>query len=174
MRGGVATALGVVLGLSGCGQAADRAPSAGPSEVGEAGAVETAEVGAGAVGAEPAGPSVGAAAPAAAGPTETPPAPVPKIAIPVRLRALGTEPFWNARISGGMLIYTTPEDQKGQHAALTRRDLPNGAEFSGKLGGSAIRLIVTRAACSDGMSDRSYPFTAVLTIGADRRDGCAS
>ncbi|MEO5587208.1 MAG: hypothetical protein ABIQ81_05895 [Novosphingobium sp.] len=98
---------------------------------------------------------------------------MPKLAIPVRFRALGTEPFWGAQISGEMLTYTTPDDSKGQHAALTRRDQTNGAEFSGKLGGSAIHLAVTRAACSDGMSDRSYPFTVVLTLGSERREGCA-
>lgn len=109
-------------------------------------------------------------------PTAASPAPTATAApdVPKKLSALGTEPFWNARIGGNDLVYTTPEDQTGQRARLTRIDKVGSAEFSGKLGASAIHLEVTRHACSDGMSDRTYPFTAVLTIGSERREGCAS
>ena len=34
-------------------------------------------------------------------------------------------------------------------------------------------MTVTRLACSDGMSDRTYPFTVTLEIGDDKRNGCA-
>lgn len=92
----------------------------------------------------------------------------------MRIRAIGTEPFWNAEISGDMLTYTTPEDQKGQRAALVRRDVASGAEFSGKLGRAAIHIAVSKRPCSDGMSDRSYRFTVVLTLGSEQRQGCGS
>jgi uncharacterized membrane protein len=32
---------------------------------------------------------------------------------------------------------------------------------------------VTRGACSDGMSDREYPFTVTLQVGEEKRMGCA-
>ena len=34
-------------------------------------------------------------------------------------------------------------------------------------------MMVTPLACSDGMSDRTYPFTVTLGIGEDKRNGCA-
>ncbi len=33
-------------------------------------------------------------------------------------------------------------------------------------------MTVTPLACSDGMSDRSYPFTVTLKLGEDLRNGC--
>ncbi|MDB5726131.1 MAG: hypothetical protein JWQ16_2885 [Novosphingobium sp.] len=111
-------------------------------------------------------------------PTSAPPSrvvttPATASVVPARLHALGTKPFWNAQISGGMLTYTTPEDHKGQRAALVRRDQANGAEYSGKLGEATIHIVVTKQPRSDGMSDRRYPFTVIFTLGGDRREGCA-
>ena len=34
-------------------------------------------------------------------------------------------------------------------------------------------MTVTPGACSDGMSDRTYPYTVTLKIGDDTREGCA-
>jgi uncharacterized membrane protein len=100
----------------------------------------------------------------------------PKIAspIPASLRVLGTEPFWNLQIGGDNLTYTTPEDAKGQHALVTRRDRADGADFSGRLGSASLRVEITRHDCSDGMSDHTYPFPAVLILGGDHRGGCAA
>ena len=159
MRNGTATALVLAICVTGCGEGADPAPTAtfsseaAPSEA----AISPAPV-------ETAAPAQ-AASEAAKAPSAS--------AVPVKLRALGTEPFWNAQINGETLIYTTPENQKGQSGTVVRRETPGGMEFSGKLGGAAIHLAVTKQTCSDGMSDRSYPFTVVLTLGSDRRDGCA-
>ena len=45
--------------------------------------------------------------------------------------------------------------------------------FSGLRNGEALDLTVTPGACSDGMSDRSYPLTATLRFGPEQREGCA-
>lgn len=45
--------------------------------------------------------------------------------------------------------------------------------FSGELNGEPFNLAVTPGECSDTMSNRSYPFTATLTIGDELRNGCA-
>jgi uncharacterized membrane protein len=156
MRNGSVSVLALALCAAGCGTS--DAPAPLPSESVSSGAAPAS------------GPQPSASS-AAASPAPTAPAPPD---VPSKLSALGTEPFWNARIDGSDLVYTTPEDQTGQSARLTRSDKDGGAEFSGKLGASAIHLEVTRRACSDGMSDRTYRFTAVLTIGSERRDGCAS
>jgi uncharacterized membrane protein len=44
--------------------------------------------------------------------------------------------------------------------------------FSGELAGASFEMTVTPLECSDGMSDRTYPFTVTLEIGEDLRKGC--
>lgn len=89
------------------------------------------------------------------------------------IRLIGTEPFWGGTVRGGELVYTTPENQAGETIAVRRFAGNNGLGFSGQRGGAALDLTVTPGACSDGMSDRSYPFTATLRIGEEQRSGCA-
>ena len=69
------------------------------------------------------------------------------------IRFTGTEPFWSGKVSGESLTYKTPENADGIRFAVRR--------FSGQ------------GACSDGMSDRTYPYTVTLKIGDDTREGCA-
>ena len=165
MRKSTAIAWGLAFCVTGCGKNAD--PAAEASDSPAAARSDAAAASAISQDSESAPPS--ATAPTAA---TKPSAAIS--AIPTRIRALGTEPFWTAQISGGMFTYTTPEDQTGQRASLTRHDRASGTEFSGKLSGAPIHIVVTKQTCSDGMSDRSYPFTVVLTLGSDRRQGCAS
>lgn len=85
----------------------------------------------------------------------------------------GTEPFWGGEVAGGVLTYMTPEDQQGARVAISRFAGRNGVSFSGKLDGGDFVMAVTPGACSDGMSDRTYPFTVTLRIGNEQRVGCA-
>jgi uncharacterized membrane protein len=85
----------------------------------------------------------------------------------------GTEPFWGGEVSGEALTYTTPENQVGQMVAIDRFAGRNGLSFSGELDDMPFVLAVTPGACSDGMSDRSYPFTATLQVKGEQRKGCA-
>lgn len=89
------------------------------------------------------------------------------------LQFTGTEPFWGGKVRGGALIYTTLENQDGTEIAVDRFAGRNGLSFSGELDGEAFVMAVTPAACSDGMSDRTYPFVAILQIGEEQRQGCA-
>ena len=86
---------------------------------------------------------------------------------------VGTEPFWGGEVAAGKLTYSTPDNQAGQTISVRRFAGNNGLGFSGVLGGAAFDMAVTPGACSDGMSDRSYPLTVTLTIGAEQRRGCA-
>lgn len=88
------------------------------------------------------------------------------------LRFTGTEPFWGGSVTGGSLTYTTPEDPAGTTIAVRRFAGNNGLAFSGSLGGSRFDMAVSEALCSDGMSDRSYPFSVTLRIADDLRRGC--
>lgn len=89
------------------------------------------------------------------------------------IRFGGTEPFWGGEIRGDTLRYSTPEDPDGQTIAVKRFAGMNGLGFSGTLDGAAFDMTVTPGACSDGMSDRTYPFTVTLRLGDDLRTGCA-
>ncbi|WP_444858526.1 hypothetical protein [Sphingosinicella sp.] len=92
------------------------------------------------------------------------------------LRAIGTEPFWGARIEGRCVTYSHPEDQAGTRVWTRYTPTANGSggTWSGALGGQRFEL-TTRAApgCSDGMSDRRYPIAVDLLVGGERRQGCA-
>ncbi|HYG48789.1 MAG TPA: hypothetical protein VD846_12725 [Allosphingosinicella sp.] len=90
------------------------------------------------------------------------------------LRAVGTEPFWGARIEGRCVTYSHPEDQKGTRIWTRHTSGPDGGIWTGSLGGKPFRLATrARKDCSDGMSDRRYPFEVDLLVGGERRSGCA-
>jgi uncharacterized membrane protein len=90
------------------------------------------------------------------------------------IRAVGTEPFWNARVEGRCVTYSHPEDQKGTRVWTRFTAAPGGGTWTGLLGGSRFELKVRpRRGCSDGMSDKRYPLAADLTVGGERRQGCA-
>lgn len=90
------------------------------------------------------------------------------------VRALGTEPFWNARVEGRCVTYSHPEDQKGTRVWTRFTPAPGGGSWSGSLGGRRFELKIRPGpGCSDGMSDRRYPLVAELAVGGERRSGCA-
>lgn len=90
------------------------------------------------------------------------------------VRALGTEPFWGARIEGRCVTYSHPEDQKGTRVWTRYTPGPGGGIWSGALGGKPFRLTTRpRKDCSDGMSDKIYPIAVELVVGGERRSGCA-
>ena len=89
------------------------------------------------------------------------------------LQLTGTEPFWGGEISGGTLTYTTPENVAGDRIAVKRFAGRGGVSFSGSWRDQPVDLMVTPGDCSDGMSDRSYPFFVTLKIGGETRNGCA-
>ena len=88
------------------------------------------------------------------------------------IRFTGTEPFWGGKVSGTELTYTTPENPGGETARVSRFAGRGGLSFSGTLSGEAATLAVTPGECSDGMSDRRYPFLVTLRIGSEVRQGC--
>lgn len=91
-----------------------------------------------------------------------------------QLRAIGTEPFWGARIEGRCVTYSHPEDQAGTRVWTRFEGSATDGSWSGALGGSPF-VLRTRAApgCSDGMSDNLYPIAVTLAVGGEQRTGCA-
>lgn len=91
-----------------------------------------------------------------------------------RLRAIGTEPFWGARIEGRCVTYSHPEDQRGTRVWTSFSGTASRGSWSGALGGSPFVLRTrAQAGCSDGMSDIRYPIAVTLTVGGEQRSGCA-
>lgn len=89
----------------------------------------------------------------------------------------GTEPFWGIEIqpdTSGQPIarYTTPDNIDGRVFAVSRFSGNNGLGFSGDLEGEAVVIAVTPGECSDGMSDRTYPYVATVSLGETSLDGC--
>ncbi len=104
-----------------------------------------------------------------AGPTEA----FDGIAADETIYLTGTEPFWGGEVAGGKALYTTPEKQDGVRFDVQRFAGNNGLAFTGIFEGRSFDLMVTPGQCSDGMSDRSYPYVATLKFEDEQRNGCA-
>jgi len=91
------------------------------------------------------------------------------------IRALGTEPFWNLDVKGTHFTLARPgvadvtataagaELQHGQ--AHWRATTPDG---------KALEVTFYVSNCSDGMSNKSYPMAAEVSLGGETLHGCAT
>ena len=111
-------------------------------------------------------------------PPPAPPEPAPVLAgvdLTKPVRALGTEPFWSVELTGTEMVYTTPEplEQRApQPKAVIQGTM---AVFEGKTAaGTTLSVTLVATECSDGMSDRTYPRTAMVKIGEASLNGCAA
>lgn len=90
------------------------------------------------------------------------------------IEAVGTEPFWTARIDGRCVTYATPEDQKGTRIWTQIGNGPMGGIWVGTYKGKPFRLIPFPVpSCSDGMSDKAYSMRVDLLVEGEQRNGCA-
>ncbi|QIQ85303.1 hypothetical protein [Erythrobacter sp.] len=92
------------------------------------------------------------------------------------IEVTGTEPFWGMTIdqAEGVAAYSTPENIEGTRFAVERFAGNNGLGFTGALdSGEGVTVTITPGECSDGMSDRTYPFTATAEVGERDLRGCA-
>ncbi|CAN7408885.1 COG3650 family protein [Rhizobium sp. LjRoot258] len=90
------------------------------------------------------------------------------------LNALGTEPFWAIRIRSDSITFSRPgaEDVKSVNPGpLVEKER---ASWTVPGGPAPFKLTLTKADCSDGMSDRHYPLNAVLAFGDKTMYGCAA
>ncbi len=100
-----------------------------------------------------------------------PPAPYPVPPGAADYRASGTEPFWDLTIGSRDMIFT----DRGTGLTVTQ---PTPAPSQGA-GGPIYRtprleVTVTRLACSDGMSDRTYPDTVEVRVDGRLYRGCGT
>ena len=91
------------------------------------------------------------------------------------VRAVGTEPFWGVSIDTEAVVSSGVDQAE-------RRGANDGVVVQGTTATWSVRpaqgqpFTVTLMAteCSDGMSDRLYPLTALVEMGETRLNGCAA
>ena len=108
-----------------------------------------------------------------------PTVPSPRTATPVaangdRVVAHGNEPFWAIEVDGDRLLWKTPELPEGRVLVAERRVHATGAGYAGNDGGKPFSLVILAEPCSDGMSDRTYDYTATWTYAGQAMHGCAA
>ena len=90
----------------------------------------------------------------------------------------GNEPFWNITVSKSKIVYSSPDAKKQiflyvapMKATGRAADFVRVYRLRGKSEGM---LIINKvSACSDGMSDKDYPYSATLILGNTVLSGCA-
>lgn len=91
------------------------------------------------------------------------------------IRALGNEPFWAVTISPEGIVYSgvdRPEQTADNPGPLLQGTTARYDATTGTGKPLSVALIATT--CSDGMSDRTYPLTAVVKIDGETLTGCAA
>ncbi len=89
--------------------------------------------------------------------------------------AIGTEPFWAARIEGRCVVYSHPEDQDGTRVWTRYAKNLKSETWAGALEGQPFELKAwADQSCSDGMSDNRYSFAVELKVRGELRRGCAN
>ena len=106
------------------------------------------------------------------------PAPAPAALAGVDLnqpvQALGTEPFWGIEITASTITYTNPEGppRTGDNPGPALQGTT--AVYASTVGDEPIEITLIATECSDGMSDRTYPLTAMVKLGDTSLNGCAA
>ena len=91
------------------------------------------------------------------------------------VRALGTEPFWSVELTGTEMVYTTPtppEQRAPQPDPVVQGTTATWETETAD--GTALSVTLVATECSDGMSDRTYPLTAMVKLGELELTGCAA
>jgi len=88
--------------------------------------------------------------------------------------AIGTEPFWSLDVGPTGLRFRTPEDTLGALfppvAALASGDTLRWTTSSGS---ASVEARLWPGTCSDGMSDRVWPYHAAVRLDTTAYRGCA-
>jgi uncharacterized membrane protein len=124
--------------------------------------------------------SLSACSPPAEAPEEPAPAtaPAPVLAgvdLTQPLHVGGNVPFWFIDLTGTELVYggpDRPEQRAPQGAPVVQGTMAVWEATTSA--GNPLTITLTATDCSDGMSDRTYPLTAMVKIGDETLMGCAA
>ncbi|MGH7710643.1 MAG: COG3650 family protein [Gemmatimonadaceae bacterium] len=96
------------------------------------------------------------------------------LAITQPLRAIGTEPFWALDVDSTGLRFTSPDDTGGiRFPPIAHSVAGDTMVWVAETERAAIDVRIWRDKCSDGMSDRVWPYVAVVRIEGKTHRGCA-
>ncbi|MGB3203369.1 MAG: hypothetical protein WBB28_00090 [Crinalium sp.] len=91
--------------------------------------------------------------------------------------AVGTEPFWSVKVSRSGIVYSSPDVKSRKYPYIAPKaasnrplDLLRVYQLKGQTSGF---LVIKKGTCSDGMSDRVYPYDATVILGNQVLEGCA-
>lgn len=91
------------------------------------------------------------------------------------LRAVGTEPFWGVSIDPEAVGYSGVDQAEMRGANGGPVVQGTTATWSVQPAqGEPFTVTLMATECSDGMSDRLYPLTALVEMGETRLNGCAA
>jgi uncharacterized membrane protein len=111
-----------------------------------------------------------AAAPSPGAAQELPPVPA---AFRGDFDAVGTEPFWAARIRADGITIMQPDAQPVIAPNQAPRMAGPQAVWASMAGDEPVLVAMVEQDCSDGMSDRVYPYAVELQLGDQTFIGCA-
>jgi uncharacterized membrane protein len=95
-----------------------------------------------------------------------------RFALPMRF--VGTEPFWGARLAEDGITLSGADRPQRRFVGVQPLITGAGARWTTPLSeGGAVEFVIVPETCSDGMSDRAYPFRATVTLGGETLNGCA-
>ena len=86
----------------------------------------------------------------------------------------GTEPFWAVNIRRDGLTLTGVDRPKLTAPNPGPATGSKKATWDAPVAGGALRIELEELNCSDGMSDRTYPYTATVRIGDETLKGCGA
>lgn len=88
-------------------------------------------------------------------------------------RGIGTEPGWSVEVGGGATPRLWGDLDYGERRIEVARATRTADGYVGSTAdGQAVSLTTAREACSDGMSDITYPASAMLTVAGTTYRGC--
>ena len=91
------------------------------------------------------------------------------------VRALGTEPFWGVELTGTEMVYTAAEPPEQRAPQPNPVVQGTTATYEAETAdGTPLRVTLIATECSDGMSDRTWPLTAMVKVGDQDLTGCAA
>jgi len=98
----------------------------------------------------------------------------PTHVFPAQLKLTGTEPFWSIAIVDDQLTYSRLGQSERRTARISRSEGEGRLVLNGDLAGTAISVVIAPGDCSDGMSDRTYPYSVKVRYGDEMLEGCGS
>lgn len=109
----------------------------------------------------------------AAGPPADAPAPAPSpVVYPADMDLAGTEPFWAVKIRGGTIAFTRPDAPERDFTNAAKAEVGDTATWTANDAKGSIVVKLTAGTCSDGMSDKVWGYSAVVTVGEETLKGC--